>query len=82
MVIDFSFFAYVSIILQQEGTILKRNVNGKHLFCHIAAMHQLHDVIFDSSTKPWSNKRKTNEKSVYSHVLKTVEFLRAMHLEA
>ena len=45
-------------------------------------MQQLHDYIFDVINKLWSDKRQLNENSVYNHILKTVEFLTAIQLEA
>ena len=45
-------------------------------------MEQLEDHIFNVITKLWSTKRQPNENSVYNHVLKTVELLRTIQLEA
>ena len=82
MVIDSWAFAYVIKNLQEEQTILKYNLTGKCFFYHIAVMQQLHDHIFDVINKLWSDKRQLNENSVYNHILKTVEFLTAIQLEA
>ena len=45
-------------------------------------MKQLYDRIFDVITKLWSNERQANENSVYNHILKAVELLTAIQLEA
>ena len=46
------------------------------------AMEELDDNIFDVITKLWNNKRQPNENSVYNHILKRVELLTAIQLEA
>ena len=42
----------------------------------------MYDDMLDVITKPWSNKRQTNENLVYDHNLKTVELMPAIQLEA
>ena len=45
-------------------------------------MEELDDNIFDVITKLWTNKRQPNENSFYNHILKRVELLTAIQLEA
>ena len=45
-------------------------------------MEKLDDPIFDVITQLWSKKRQPNDNSVYNHILKAVELLRAIQLEA
>lgn len=64
-----------------QGTNFKKNIAGKYLFYHIAAMQQLYDHIFDGITKLWSDKRQPNDNLVENNILKTVELLTQIQLE-
>ena len=44
-------------------------------------MEQLDSHIFNAVTKLQSNKKQTNENSIYNYILKTVEPLTAEQLE-
>ena len=64
-----------------RGNNFKIEYNSKITY-HNAAMEELDDNIFDVITKLWTSKRQPNENSVYNHILKRVELLTAIQLEA